>query len=323
VEVRIAEGDRRSLLYATREMISNLRNMVGEATKGARSVADTSAQIAQGNLDLSQRTEEQASTLQDAAHSMEELTSTVSQNAQNAREASKLAAQASDTARQGGQAVDEVVTTMDEILDSSKKISDIIGVIDGIAFQTNILALNAAVEAARAGDQGRGFAVVAAEVRNLAHRTTAAAKEIKGLISDSTQKVQAGSSRVDAAGHTMVGIVLSVQKVTELIQEIAAASGEQSSRISQVSTAVMQMDRVVQQNAALVEEATAATESMKEQASSLLDMVSRFRLDDSQEAGEASYQPAPAPIEVRKSSKLPAPYLTALMNATGRKAANR
>jgi methyl-accepting chemotaxis protein len=326
VQVRLAEGDTRSLLFATREMISNLRNMVGEAAKGARSVADTSAQIAQGNLDLSQRTEEQASTLQDAAHSMEELTSTVAQNAQNAREASKLAATASDTARQGGQAVDEVVTTMDEILDSSKKISDIIGVIDGIAFQTNILALNAAVEAARAGDQGRGFAVVAAEVRNLAHRTTAAAKEIKGLISDSTQKVQAGSSRVDAAGHTMVGIVLSVQKVTELIQEIAAASGEQSSRIGQVSTAVMQMDRVVQQNAALVEEATAATESMKEQAASLLDMVSRFRLDESDPAASTTGLPpsGPAPIEVRPSSKLPAPYLAALMNATGRKqAANR
>ncbi|MBA3773973.1 MAG: MCP four helix bundle domain-containing protein [Ramlibacter sp.] len=280
VDIKLRKGDQASLLFAMREMITNLRAMVGETARGAQSVADTSAQIAQGNLDLSQRTEEQASTLEEAASSMQELTSTVAQNAQNARQASELAATASETARQGGEVVDGVVTTMDQILDASRKIADIIGVIDSIAFQTNILALNAAVEAARAGEQGRGFAVVAAEVRSLAHRTTAAAKEIKALISDSEQKVQAGSSRVDEAGHTMVGVVMSVQKVSNLIAEIAAASQEQSAQIGQVSTAVRQMDTVVQQNASLVEEAAAATESMKEQAGTLLRLVTRFRLDD-------------------------------------------
>jgi methyl-accepting chemotaxis protein len=279
MDIELARGDDKSLLFAMQSMIANLRAMVGETAKGAQLVADTSSQIAQGNLDLSQRTEEQASTLQDTASSMEQLTSIVAQNAQNARQANELAATASETAHKGSEVVDDVVNTMDQILDSSKKIADIIGVIDGVAFQTNILALNAAVEAARAGEQGRGFAVVAAEVRNLAQRTTLAAKEIKALIDDSAQKVQAGASRVDAAGHTMVGVVVSVQKVSELIAEIAAASQEQSSRIGQVSTAIMQMDRVVQQNAALVEEATAATGSMNEQAESLLEIVSRFRLD--------------------------------------------
>ncbi len=325
VDVQLARDDRDSLLFAMREMILNLRSMVAETARGAHAVADTSSQIAQGNLDLSQRTEEQASTLQDTASSMEELTSTVARNAQNAREASKLAAEASSTAQRGGEVVDEVVSTMDQILDASKKISDIISVIDGIAFQTNILALNAAVEAARAGEQGRGFAVVAAEVRNLAHRTTVAAKEIKGLIGDSTRKVQAGSDKVDAAGHTMVGVVLSVQKVSDLIAEIAAASQEQSSKISQVSGSVLQMDRVVQQNASLVEEAAAATESMKEQAGALLQMVSRFRVGgegglSSSMAGDMPRYNAPLAVAGASASGsgLPAPYLAAVMKGAKR-----
>jgi methyl-accepting chemotaxis protein len=310
VDVQLESGDTSSLLYATSEMITSLRTMVGETAKGAQSVADTSAQIAQGNLDLSQRTEEQASTLEEAASSMEELTATVQHNAQNAKQANQLAVSASDTARKGGEAVDEVVSTMDDILDASKKIGDIIGVIDGIAFQTNILALNAAVEAARAGEQGRGFAVVASEVRNLAQRSAAAAKEIKALIADSTEKVQAGSSRVDAAGHTMTGVVLSVKKVTDLIAEIAAASQEQSMKIAQVSTAVKQMDTVVQQNASLVEEAAAATESMKDQAGTLLGIVSRFQLgqDEMPTAQPTLLQPAqaaPLPIRVRPRADLP------------------
>ena len=304
MDVRLEKGDDASLLAAMREMIASLRSMVGETAKGAQSVADTSGQIAQGNLDLSQRTEEQASTLEEAASSMEELTATVAQNAQNARQASELAASAAETAQQGNDVVEDVVNTMDQILDASKKIADIIGVIDGIAFQTNILALNAAVEAARAGEQGRGFAVVATEVRNLAHRSAAAAKEIKALIVDSANKVEAGSSRVDAAGHTMVGVVLSVQKVSKLIADIAAASQDQSLKIKQVSGAVKQMDTVVQQNASLVEEAAAATESMKDQAGTLLELVSRFRL----EGGERSFSStAPAVLETALLPANPAP----------------
>jgi methyl-accepting chemotaxis protein len=324
VDVQLGRGDDSSLLYAMREMIANLRGMVGETAKGAQSVADTSAQIAQGNLDLSQRTEEQASTLEEAASSMEELTATVVQNAKNAKQASELAASAADTAQKGNDVVMDVVNTMDQILDASKKIADIIGVIDGIAFQTNILALNAAVEAARAGEQGRGFAVVATEVRNLAHRSAAAAKEIKGLIADSANKVAAGSDRVDEAGHTMVGVVLSVQKVSKLIAEIAAASQEQSSKIGQVSSAVKQMDTVVQQNASLVEEAAAATESMKEQAGTLLELVSRFRLEEA----EQSYSTTPAVLEapmmsasairVRARGNLPPPRIAPIRTKRGK-----
>ena len=265
------------LLRALADMTGGLRKLVGDVAQGARTVADTSTQIAQGNADLSQRTEEQASTLEETASSMEELTSTVGQNAGNARVANELAASAAAVAREGGVAVAQVVSTMNGISASSKKIADIIGVIDGIAFQTNILALNAAVEAARAGDQGRGFAVVAAEVRTLAQRSAQAAKEIKGLIGDSVAQVDAGTGQVDLAGRKMQDIVESVTKVSELIAEIASASQEQSSGIEQVNTAITQMDQVVQQNASLVEEAAAATESMKGEATALLDVVSRFR----------------------------------------------
>ena len=284
------------LLNALAEMTLNLHTLVGEVANGANTVADTSAQIAQGNLDLSQRTEEQASTLEETASSMEQLTSTVTQNAYSAKQASQLAIGASEVARKGGHVVGQVVSTMTGISESSKKIADIIGVIDGIAFQTNILALNAAVEAARAGEQGRGFAVVAAEVRNLAQRSAAAAKEIKMLIGDSVAKVDAGTKLVDAAGKTMEEIVTSVTKVSELIAEIAAASQEQSSGIEQVHTAITQMDQVVQQNASLVEEATAATESMREQADALLQTVARFKLGDDAAAFAALREPARPPV---------------------------
>jgi methyl-accepting chemotaxis protein len=301
------------LLHSLSGMAGSLRTLVGEVANGARAVADTSAQIAQGNLDLSQRTEEQASTLEETASSMEELTSTVTQNAQNANQATQLAVNATEVARKGGQVVGQVVSTMTGISDSSKKIADIIGVIDGIAFQTNILALNAAVEAARAGEQGRGFAVVAAEVRNLAQRSAAAAKEIKGLIGDSVGKVEAGTKLVDAAGKTMEEIVVSVKKVSDLIAEIAAASQEQSTGIGQVNTAIAQMDQVVQQNASLVEEAAAATESMKDQARSLLATVARFNLGDEAAASRQSRPPAPltaaiAPIKASTHNPLPPAY---------------
>jgi methyl-accepting chemotaxis protein len=309
------------LLRALGEMTLNLRTLVGEVANGAHTVADTSAQIAQGNLDLSQRTEEQASTLEETASSMEELTSTVTQNAYSAKQASQLAVGASEVARKGGQVVGQVVSTMTGISESSRKISDIIGVIDGIAFQTNILALNAAVEAARAGEQGRGFAVVGAEVRNLAQRSAAAAKEIKVLIGDSVNKVDAGTKLVDAAGKTMDEIVNSVGKVSELIAEIAAASQEQSSGIEQVHTAITQMDQVVQQNASLVEEATAATESMKEQAGSLLQMVSRFKLGSAEQAAgapAAETRPVAAPfasIRVKRDPPVAQAWVAALATA--------
>jgi methyl-accepting chemotaxis protein len=292
------------LLQALAHMTDSLRSLLGEMSAGAHMVSDTSAQIAQGNLDLSQRTEEQATTLEETASSMEELTTTVAQNAQSAREASQLAASASEVARRGGEVVDQVLGTMDEILDASKKIGDIIGVIDSIAFQTNILALNAAVEAARAGEQGRGFAVVAAEVRNLAQRSAAAAKEIKTLIGNTVQKVQA-----------MVEVVSSVKKVSDLIAEIAAASQEQSSGIAQINTALVQMDQVVQQNASLVEEATAATESMKEEADWLLQVVSRFKLGDEQREIEPLHEPAPRPTVLWTGAAAPSRVATASRSA--------
>ncbi|MDB5946849.1 MAG: hypothetical protein JWQ33_1875 [Ramlibacter sp.] len=296
----VANGETQMLLNAIEAMVRDLGALVGEVARSATTVADTSAQIAQGNLDLSQRTEEQASTLEETASSLEQLTSTVTQNAHNARQASQLALSASEVARRGGDVVGQVVGTMTGISESSRKIADIISVIDGIAFQTNILALNAAVEAARAGDQGRGFAVVAAEVRNLAQRSAAAAKEIKTLIGDSVDKVDAGTRLVDAAGKTMEEIVTSVKQVTDLIAEIAAASHEQSEGIGQVNMAVTQMDQVVQQNASLVEEATAATESMKEQAGALLHLVSRFRLGEGHAnpgAARGTSLRRPAPID--------------------------
>ncbi len=307
VSVDVQPGDRSSLLCAMSEMAAGLRQLVGDVASGARVVADTSQQIAQGNLDLSQRTEEQACTLEQTASSMEELTSTVMQNAESAKQASQLAMGASEVARKGGQAVDHVVNTMTAISESSRKIADIIAVIDSIAFQTNILALNASVEAARAGEQGRGFAVVAAEVRNLAQRSAGAAREIKALIGDSVEKVEAGTRLADAAGKTMNEIVDSVKRVTDLIAEIAAASQEQSSGIGQVNMAVTQMEQVVQQNASLVEEATAATESMKDQAATLLQSVSRFKLDDERAGGYANVHPrekhAAAPVTAKRAPR--------------------
>ncbi len=266
------------LMQALKQMNDNLVDLVGKVRTGTDSIYTASGEIASGNADLSQRTEEQASSLEETASSMEELTSTVRQNADNARQANQLASGASEVAVRGGAVVGQVVQTMSAINDSSKKIVDIISVIDGIAFQTNILALNAAVEAARAGEQGRGFAVVATEVRTLAQRSAAAAKEIKELISDSVSKVEDGTRLVDEAGTTMEEIVSSVKRVTDIMAEISAASQEQSSGIEQVNQAVTQMDEVTQQNAALVEEAAAAAESMQEQAQALTHAVSAFKL---------------------------------------------
>jgi methyl-accepting chemotaxis protein len=286
------------LLQALVHMADRLRSLLSDVTTGVRTAAEASAQIAQGNLDLSRRTEHQASTLEETASSMEQLTSTVAQNAQSAREASQLAVTATGVAQKGGDAVEQVLLTMDEILDASKKIADITSVIDSIAFQTNILALNAAVEAARAGEQGRGFAVVAAEVRSLAQRSATAAKEIRSLIADTTRKVQAGSNVADGAGHTMVEVVGAIKKVSDLVAEIAAASNEQSEGIAQVNTALTQMDQAVQQNAALAEEATSATESMKQQTDWLLQLVSRFKLG---QGSESQVHWAPQPRAERKS----------------------
>ncbi|MHB1176180.1 MAG: methyl-accepting chemotaxis protein [Sulfuriferula sp.] len=266
------------LLQALKDMNDSLSRIVGQVRTGTDTIATASSQIAAGNLDLSSRTEEQASSLEETASSMEELTSTVKQNADNARQANQLAATASDIAVKGGSVVSQVVDTMNGINTSSKKIADIIGVIDGIAFQTNILALNAAVEAARAGEQGRGFAVVASEVRNLAQRSASAAKEIKSLIEDSVDQVQVGTKLVDQAGATMTEILESVKRVTDIMGEITAASQEQTSGIEQINQAVSQMDEVTQQNAALVEEAAAASESLHDQASNLAQVVSIFKL---------------------------------------------
>ncbi|MDZ4283045.1 MULTISPECIES: methyl-accepting chemotaxis protein [Comamonadaceae] len=269
------------LMQALREMNDSLLKIVGQVRNGADSMATASSQIAAGNQDLSSRTEQQASSLQQTAASMEELTSTVRHNADNALQANQLAGQASSVAVHGGAVVAQVVVTMGSINASSRKIVDIIGVIDGIAFQTNILALNAAVEAARAGEQGRGFAVVASEVRALAQRSADAAKEIKHLIDDSVSKVERGSSQVSAAGKTMEEIVASVRRVTDIMAEIAAASQVQTLGIEQINQAVVQMDQVTQQNAALVEESAAAADSLQGQASQLLQSVGVFKLNQS------------------------------------------
>jgi methyl-accepting chemotaxis protein len=263
----------------TNATVDHLAQSVQTIKEAADAINMAAREIAHGNQDLSHRTEEQASSLEETASSMEELSSTVRQNADNAKQANQMAVAASDVAMRGGEVVQRVVGTMQGINDSSRKIVDIIGVIDGIAFQTNILALNAAVEAARAGEQGRGFAVVAGEVRNLAQRSAAAAKEIKGLISDSVNKVEGGAKLVEDAGRTMSEIVGSVKRVSDIMAEIAAASVEQSSGIEQVNQALVQMDDVTQQNAALVEQAAAAAESLEEQAAHLVDSMSRFRLD--------------------------------------------
>jgi methyl-accepting chemotaxis protein len=275
------------LLQALKDMNASLVGIVGNVRQGTDTIATASSQIAAGNQDLSSRTEEQASSLEETASSMEELTSTVKQNADNARQANQLAVSASSVAVRGGSVVSQVVDTMGAINTSSRKIVDIIGVIDGIAFQTNILALNAAVEAARAGEQGRGFAVVAAEVRSLAQRSAAAAKEIKTLIDDSVEKVGQGSHQVAEAGKTMDEIVESVRRVTDIMAEITAASQEQTQGIEQINQAITQMDQVTQQNAALVEEAAAAAASLQEQASGLSQVVSVFKLD------EQPYHPGP------------------------------
>jgi len=276
------------LLRALDQMRGALQASLAQVHGVVASVSTASSQIAVGNQDLSSRTEEQASSLEQTAASLEELTSTVKQNADNARQANQLATSASEVAARGGSVVFQVVETMGSINASSRKVVDIIGVIDGIAFQTNILALNAAVEAARAGDQGRGFAVVASEVRSLAQRSAAAAKEIKALIGDSVEKVEEGSRQVADAGRTMEEIVGSVKRVTDIMGEISAASQEQTSGIEQINQAVTQMDQTTQQNAALVEQASAAAQSLQEQAGSLSQIVGRFRLEQRHREGHAS-----------------------------------
>jgi methyl-accepting chemotaxis protein-1 (serine sensor receptor) len=278
IEVRSKDETGR-LMQALKDMNTGLVKIVGRVRGGTDTIATASGQIAAGNLDLSSRTEQQAAALEQTASSMEELISTVKQNAENARQANVLAESASEVAGKGGAVVSEVVSTMGAINQSAKKIVDIIAVIDGIAFQTNILALNAAVEAARAGEQGRGFAVVAGEVRSLAQRSAAAAKEIKTLIDDSVEKVQIGSELVDQAGGTMAEIVQSVSRVTDIMAEITAASQEQTAGIEQVNTAITQMDQATQQNAALVEEASAAAQQLRDEAESLARAVGTFRLN--------------------------------------------
>jgi len=306
VEIEVqGQNEFSQLLQALKLMRDNLARVVGEVRQGTDTIATASSQIAAGNQDLSSRTEEQASSLEETAASMEELTSTVKQNADNARQANQLAVSASGVAVRGGSVVTQVVQTMGAINTSSKKIVDIISVIDGIAFQTNILALNAAVEAARAGEQGRGFAVVAAEVRSLAQRSAAAAKEIKTLIDDSVEKVGEGSRQVADAGKTMDEIVDSVKRVTDIMAEITAASQEQTQGIEQINQAITQMDQVTQQNAALVEEAAAAAALLQVQAGGLLQTVSVFRLGSASGHHEAA--PAHSPTAKRAAPAQPPP----------------
>ena len=276
--VRVAAGDATSLLAAMAQMQARLVDVVSHVRQNSDSLATASSQIAQGNLDLSGRTEEQASGLQATAAAMDELSATVSQNADNALQAKQLALGAAEVAARGGRVVGQVVETMKGINTSSRKIAEIIGVIDGIAFQTNILALNAAVEAARAGEQGRGFAVVATEVRSLAGRSADAAREIKGLINASVERVEQGTSLVDQAGATMTEVVAAVQRMNDIMGEISAASAEQSAGVAQVGKSVTQMDRVTQQNAALVEQSAAAAASLKDQAQQLVQAVAVFKL---------------------------------------------
>ncbi|GJI99527.1 methyl-accepting chemotaxis protein [Duganella rhizosphaerae] len=324
-DIQVSSNDETGqLMNALKTMNTNLVNIVGQVRNGTDLMANASTEIAAGNHDLSSRTEQQASSLQETASSMEELTSTVRFNAENAREANKLAVTASEIASRGGAVVGQVVSTMGSINDSSRKIVDIISVIDSIAFQTNILALNAAVEAARAGEQGRGFAVVASEVRNLAQRSAAAAKDIKGLIDDSVLKVAQGSDLVDKAGQTMSEIVVSIGRVTQIMTQISHASEEQSIGIAQVNDAITQMDQVTQQNAALVEEAAAAAESMQEQSAKLADVVSVFKLDAAQMATQARALPPVRPRDavrpLRPAPAVAAPASKALATAPKRAA---
>lgn len=281
-EIEVTGSDELAvLLHALVRMNEGLSIIIGEVQQGADSISTASAEIAQGNMDLSSRTESQASSLEETAASVEEMATTVNTSAENARQASDLASKASEVAVRGGDAVGQVVETMNGIQESSRKIVDIIGVIDGIAFQTNILALNAAVEAARAGEQGRGFAVVASEVRNLAQRSAEAAREIKGLIGNSVEKVDAGSTLVNNAGRTMTEVVEQVRRVASLISEITVSSSDQSSGIGQINAAVGQLDQTTQQNAALVEQMASAADSMRSQAERLTASVARFRINDS------------------------------------------
>ena len=325
------------LLKALAAMQRSLVSVVGNVRENSESVAVAAAQISQGSNDLSMRTEEQASALQEAAASMEELGSTVRQNAENALSANQLALGASAVARKGGDVVGEVVTTMKGINESSRRIVDIIAVIDGIAFQTNILALNAAVEAARAGEQGRGFAVVAGEVRSLAQRSADAAKEIKSLISASVERVEHGSTLVDRAGATMTEIVTSIARVTDIMGEISAASTEQSTGVGQIGEAIAQMDEATQQNAALVEESAAAAESLRDQAQQLVQVVAVFKLDHEKDVADArtakptgtlkarpvavrkpaavARRPVAAPVAARRAAPAPAPALAVAAGA--------
>jgi methyl-accepting chemotaxis protein len=299
LETQDKTGDLRKLAEAINLLLESVSEIVASVKGAAQEVMRGAEEISQGNANLSQRTEEQSSSLEETASSMEQMTSTVKQNADNAGQANQLAIAARDQAERGGTVVNNAVQAMGEINDSSKRIADIIGVIDEIAFQTNLLALNAAVEAARAGEQGRGFAVVAAEVRSLAGRSATAAKEIKGLIQDSVKKVEDGSALVTESGQTLEQIVTSVKKVSDIVAEIAAASREQSTGIEQVNTAVMQMDEMTQQNAALVEQATAASQSMADQARSLTKMMERYQVDGT----HLTSLPA-APASVRSTENL-------------------
>jgi methyl-accepting chemotaxis protein len=307
VSIDTKASDRGSLLSEMKQMRNSLVDIVSQVRRGTHTISTASREIAAGNSDLSSRTELQASSLEKTASAMEELTSTVKQNADNAREANQLAATASDVARKGGEVVSQVVGTMGEINSSASKIADIIGVIDGIAFQTNILALNAAVEAARAGEQGRGFAVVASEVRNLAQRSAAAAKEIKTLIGDSVDKISRGSKLVGQAGVTMDEVVDSVKRVTDIMSDIAAASAEQSAGIEQVNLSIIEMDGMTQQNAALVEQAAAAFQSLQDQASELQRVVSIFKLAPGEEpVAETPAAPASTAVATRAVVARPA-----------------
>jgi methyl-accepting chemotaxis protein len=307
VAIDLHQRDNTSLLFSMRSMRDKLARIVGDVREGTEAITTASGQIASGNQDLSARTESQASSLEETAASMEQLTSTVKQNAENARQANQMAASASDIAEKGGDVVSRVVATMSSINDSSKKIVDIISVIDGIAFQTNILALNAAVEAARAGEQGRGFAVVASEVRNLAQRSAAAAKEIKELIGDSVDKVETGSRQVDVAGTTMNEVVKSIRQVTDIMGEITSASQEQSQGIDQINTVIVEMDNTTQKNAALVEEAAAASKALSDQSNTLMRVVNTFKLNDSQRT-----------VENRASGRVDSPAKVAPIKSAGK-----